>query len=836
VRSGTTWTQQQKLTASDGAATDNFGSSVALSGDTALVGASGDDVGGNANQGSAYVFVRTGTTWTQQQQLTASDGTTGDNFCISVALEGDTAVIGAGADDINGNADQGSAYVFVRTGTIWAQQQKLFAADGAANDFFGYSVALNGGTALVGAYLDDIGGNVDQGSAYIFGMNCPVITLSPATLPAEMAGNPYSQTLTGSGGAPSYSFAITAGALPNGVTLSGGGLLSGTPTTFGPFNFTVRATDNNGCQGTQAYALTINPPCSTITLSPATLPNGAVGTAYNQTATATGGTPAYTFSISAGTLPGGVNLASGGALTGMPNAGGTFNFTIKATDANGCFGSRTYIMNIATCAVTSLTPTSQAVTGAGGSFNFTVTAPGCAWSTLSNAPWLTVMVNPTGTGNLVVGYSAAANSGAARTGLITVNNQVFTVTQEAGAANTGLQFYPLPRPVRLMDTRANQGNCDNVSTPIAAGTSLTTLARTTCEGVTIPANAQAIVGNLTVINQSAQAGYLTIYPDGVPVPLASNMIYYPGQIIANNFTVALSSDGKFNVFGERTIDVVLDISGYFAPPGAGGLYYHPLAKPIRLLDTRPNEGNCDNISTPVAGGSSLTTQARITCEGLTIPSTAQALAANATVINVSGQTGYLTIYPNGVPVPLASNIIYFPGQIISNAFTVSLDASGKFNIFGERTIDMVVDVAGYYSAESADVNGAGLLFTPLARPLRILDTRANQGNCDNVITPIAGGTSIATLGRLTCEGLTIPPAAQSVLGNVTVINQTSQAGYLTLFPDGVPAPLVSNMVYFPSQLLANAFIVGVNAGTGQFRLFAERALDAVVDVSGYFAP
>jgi hypothetical protein len=387
-----------------------------------------------------------------------------------------------------------------------------------------------------------------------------------------------------------------------------------------------------------------------------------------------------------------------------------------------------------------------------------------------------------------------------------------------------------------MDTRAGQGNCDNVSTPIAAGASLTTLARTTCEGIIIPANAQAIVGNLTAINQSQQSGYLTIYPDGQAVPQASNMIYTPGQIIANNFTVGLGSNGKFNVFGERTIDVVIDISGYYAPPGAGGLYYHPLSKPIRLLDTRPNQGNCDSVSTPIAAGASITTLAHTTCDGLTIPAAAQAIVANATVVNGSGQTGYLTIYPNGVGVPVASNVIYYPGQIIANAFTANLNGSGEFNIFAERMIDVIVDVAGYYSAEVSDANGPGLLFTPLSRPVRILDTRPGQGNCDAVSTPIAGGTSIATPGRLTCEGITIPSAAQSLLGNVTVINQTSQAGYLTLYPDGVATPLISNMVYFPNQLLANAFVVGVNAGTGQFRIFAERTLDAVVDVSGYFSP
>jgi subtilisin-like proprotein convertase family protein len=578
---------------------------------------------------------------------------------------------------------------------------------------------------------------------------CATITLDPATPPAGTAGATYNQTVTQSGGALPVTFSAN-GALPNGITLSPGGLLAGVPTQTGSFPISIIVTDANGCVGAGMYTLTIN--CAAITLSPTTLPNGTVGTAYNQTFTGAPAGGGYSYALTAGALPPGLALNSAtGIVSGAPTQSGGFNFTITATGVGNCAGGQNY----------------------------------------------SISINP---------------------------------------SPTGLLFYPLLRPVRLMDTRANQGNCDNVSTPIAAGTSLTALARTTCEGITIPATAQAVVGNLTAINQSQQSGYLTIYPDGQPVPLASNMIYTPGQIIANNFTVALSSDGKFNVFGERTMDVVIDISGYYAPPGAGGLYYHALSKPIRMLDTRASQGNCDNVSTPIAAGTSITTLARTTCEGLTIPATAQALVANATVVNVSGQLGYMTIYPNGVGAPLASNIIYYPGRILSNAFTVSLSSSGEFNIFAERMIDAIVDVAGYYSAEPTDANGPGLLFTPLARPVRILDTRPNQGNCDSVGTPIGGGTSIAAPAWLTCESLTLPNTARSVMGNATVINHSSQAGYLTLYPEGVETPLISNMVYFPNQLLANAFVIGVNTSNGQFRLFAERTLDAVVDVSGYFAP
>ncbi len=168
VRSGGVWTQQQQLTASDGAALDYFGSSASVSGDTVVVGAWQNDIGANADQGSAYVFVRVGGVWTQQQQLTASDGVYNDQFGSSVSVSGDTSVVGAWKDDVGGYADLGSAYVFVRSGGVWTQQQQLTASDGAIGDYFGHSVAVDGDTVVVGADLDNVGASTDQGSAYVY--------------------------------------------------------------------------------------------------------------------------------------------------------------------------------------------------------------------------------------------------------------------------------------------------------------------------------------------------------------------------------------------------------------------------------------------------------------------------------------------------------------------------------------------------------------------------------------------------------------------------------------------------------------------------------------------
>ena len=168
VRSGQTWSQQQQLTAADGAAYDDFGRSVAISGETLVVGAYVDHISNHADQGSAYVFVRSASVWSQQQHLVANDGAANDWFGFSVAISGDTIVVGAPGDSIGSSSARGSAYVFVRSNQTWSQHQKLTANDGAALDWFGFSVATSGGTAAIGAYGDKVGSDNDQGSVYIF--------------------------------------------------------------------------------------------------------------------------------------------------------------------------------------------------------------------------------------------------------------------------------------------------------------------------------------------------------------------------------------------------------------------------------------------------------------------------------------------------------------------------------------------------------------------------------------------------------------------------------------------------------------------------------------------
>jgi hypothetical protein len=165
--SGTSWTEQDKLVPTPGGAAGYYGAAVALSKSTALVGAWDDGSGKNA--GLAFVYTTNGMAWTKEATLVATDADTSDTFGYSVALSGDTALIGSNGNDDLG-MDSGAAYIFIRTGTTWSQDQKLVAGDGAAGDVFGYSVSIWDDLATVGAYWDDDRGDY-SGAAYTFSIS-----------------------------------------------------------------------------------------------------------------------------------------------------------------------------------------------------------------------------------------------------------------------------------------------------------------------------------------------------------------------------------------------------------------------------------------------------------------------------------------------------------------------------------------------------------------------------------------------------------------------------------------------------------------------------------------
>jgi hypothetical protein len=167
---GANWVEEAQLTSSTGAANDFFGVSVSVSGDVIVVGANKNDIGGNDYEGSATVFRWNGVSWVEEVELTSSDGAANDGFGISVAVSGDVIVAGALGDDIGGNAFEGSATVFRWNGANWVEEVKLTSSNGAAGDLFGHSVSMSGDVIVVGAIRSGSGGS-GHGSATVFRWN-----------------------------------------------------------------------------------------------------------------------------------------------------------------------------------------------------------------------------------------------------------------------------------------------------------------------------------------------------------------------------------------------------------------------------------------------------------------------------------------------------------------------------------------------------------------------------------------------------------------------------------------------------------------------------------------
>jgi hypothetical protein len=222
------------------------------------------------------------------------------------------------------------------TGDILALSSITFTTGANSN---GRALARNGAVTLDGNNVNTCGVSV-----------CPIITVNPATLPNGAVGTAYSQTVSASGGTAPYVFSLSSGTLPSGLSLNGAtGAITGTPTAAGTSTFTITATDASGCSGSRLYEITIaSTGCPVITLSPATLPPGTVLFPYSQQLTASGGAPPYTFVIAGGALPAGLFLSPSGLISGAPQQTGLFNVTIRATDLNGCQGSRTYSLAILT--------------------------------------------------------------------------------------------------------------------------------------------------------------------------------------------------------------------------------------------------------------------------------------------------------------------------------------------------------------------------------------------------------------------------------------------------------------------------------------------------------
>jgi len=375
-------------------------------------------------------------------------------------------------------------------------------------------------------------------------------------------------------------------------------------------------------------------------------------------------------------------------------------------------------------------------------------------------------------------------------------------------APSGLTFVPVP-PCRVADTR-NPAWAFGGPALVGNATREFDIPNSACN---IPSTAQAYSVNATVVPHGF-LGFLTTFPCGQALPLASTLNATDGRVKAAAAIVPAGTNGGLCFFSQNDTDLVLDINGYFVPNSdPTALAFFPVT-PCRVVDTR--------LAAGPLGGPALTTNGTrtfpIQSSPCNLPATAKAYSMNFTAVP-QGPLGFLTTWPADQAQPLVSTLNANLGGVTANAAIVPAAANGDISVFVSNPSDVVIDVNGYFAAPAT----GGLSLYPLT-PCRILDTRT---------APVKPPTATPFDINAVLSGCGAPATAQSFVLNATVV-PPAPFGFLTLWPQGTTQPLVSTLNAVDGAITSNMAIVPTT--NGLISAFGSQAVQLILDMSGYFAP
>jgi hypothetical protein len=357
-------------------------------------------------------------------------------------------------------------------------------------------------------------------------------------------------------------------------------------------------------------------------------------------------------------------------------------------------------------------------------------------------------------------------------------------------------------PSRILDTRIGLGS----GGAVGAGASIE-LKVTGVGGVPLE-NVGAVVVNVTGVEPSTGT-FVTVFPTGSPVPVASNLNLAPREIKPNLVVAKVGVGGKISLYNSNgTTHLIADVTGWL-PLGES---YNPLA-PKRLLDTRTGTGAA---KARVGAGKSID----LTVTGVGgVPAT----GVGAVVLNVTGVEpsagSFVTVHPTGEPVPVASNLNLAPGEIKPNLVIAKVGVGGKVSLYNSNgTTDLIADVMGWLPS--------GGSYVPLS-PTRLLDTRIGTGAPN---APVGQGASLSLqvtgVGGVPLEGV------GAVVLNVTGVEPTTGT-FVTVHPTGEAVPVASNLNLAPREIKPNLVVVKVGAG-GKVNLFNNSGtVNLLADVTGW---
>jgi uncharacterized repeat protein (TIGR01451 family) len=368
-----------------------------------------------------------------------------------------------------------------------------------------------------------------------------------------------------------------------------------------------------------------------------------------------------------------------------------------------------------------------------------------------------------------------------------------------------LSFVPVT-PCRVVDTRNPDGPFGG---PFLSGLASRAFAIPS-SACSIPATAQAYSLNVTVVPHTG-LGFLTMYPCGQSVPGSSTLNSYDARVKAVGAIVPAGTNGGVCAFTTNDTELVLDINGYFVSSrDTSALAFYPMT-PCRLADTRNPVG--------ALGGPGLVGQGTrsfpLLSSPCNVPSAAQAYSLNVTAVPKTS-IAFLTTWPAGQALPLASTLNAPSTAAVANAAIVPAGTNGDVSVFSTHDTDLVIDVNGYF----APPNTGGLSLFNVA-PCRVLDTRLGG-------SPAFTGQKDVNVVASSCG---TPASAQAYVLNATVVPPVS-LGFLTLWPQGTTQPLASTLNSFDGAVNSNMALTPTT--NGLVSAFASTATHLIVDISGYF--
>ena len=384
----------------------------------------------------------------------------------------------------------------------------------------------------------------------------------------------------------------------------------------------------------------------------------------------------------------------------------------------------------------------------------------------------------------------------------------------ASSATPG-RFDPLAAPQRLVDTRPGEPTVDGQLSGGGLRAAASTLEIPVGGRAGVPTAAASVVLNVTV-DGPTEPGFVTVYPCDRERPTASNLNYGAGQTIAV-LVMARLAHGAVCAYNSGATHLVVDVSGSF---DAGELV--TLDAPKRLLDSRPGQPTADG---QFAGGGmrpQYGTQELAVVGRVGVAGTVSTVVLTVTV-DAARQPGHVTVYACGGERPVASNLNYAAGQTVANTVVTRVGADGAVCVYTHGATDLVVDITGWLATS---------VFTPLAAPARLLDTRSSEPTVDGQFAGLGRRPARATLQLPAAGRASVPADASSVLLNVTAVG--AGTGFVTVHAPGGERPLASNLNYVDGQTVANATIVRVGAG-GQICVHTSGNTHLIVDVVGWFA-